>query len=66
MWKVRRCRDVISGRKGLWLLWRGRTPDHGQRRKRETERDRQREVHRGLHRENTFPKSLFRKTRRAD
>ena len=31
----RRCGDVIWGRKGSWVLWRGGSPSHGERQERE-------------------------------
>lgn len=60
MMEGRGCRDVIWGRKGLQVLWRGGHPVHGER-----ERDREDHIE-DCTKENTSPKPLTKKTRGAD
>ena len=48
--------DVIQGRKESWVLQRGGSPDHGEMRKRE--REKEKAEHRGLHKKDTFSKTL--------
>lgn len=51
---------MIWGRNGLWMLWRGESPGHRERPKREKEKGR--EMHRGPHKENTSPEQLLAKS----
>ena len=48
------------------MLQKGGIPDTEKRQEREAEKGRERAVHRGLHRENTSPKTLTGKMRGAD
>ena len=56
----RRGRDVIWGKKELWVLQRGENPDH------RGGRGRERAVHRGLQKKTTSSKSLTGKIRGAN
>ena len=51
---------MVWWRNGTWMLSRGGSPGHGKRSERE------REAHRGLHKENTSPKPLAGKMSGAD
>lgn len=53
------CRDVVWRRNRSWMLQRGRSPDYG-------ERQGERGVHRGSHKENISPKPLTWKESRED
>lgn len=54
--------ELILGRRELWVLKRGRSPDHGERYEREKD---SKSVHRGLHKESSSLKSLIWKRRGA-